>query len=42
MPRPTPHNQFIAIAGTIARGFTEQPTGNPHRQRERSGAGSKC
>ena len=42
MPRLTPHYQFIAVAPTIARGFTEQATGNPQeRQRERSGAGSK-
>ena len=33
MPRPTPHYQFIAIARTIARGFTEQATGNPQERR---------
>ena len=34
MPRLTPHYQFIAIAPTIARGFTEQATGNPRRGSE--------
>jgi hypothetical protein len=29
MPTPTPPYQFIAIARTIARGFTEQAIGHP-------------
>jgi hypothetical protein len=29
MPAPTPPYQFIAIARTIARGFTEQAAGRP-------------
>ena len=29
MPRPAPPYQFIAIARTIARGFTEQAIGHP-------------
>ncbi len=29
MPTPTPPYQFIAIARTIARGFTEQAIGRP-------------
>jgi hypothetical protein len=29
MPTPTPPYQFIAIASTIARGFTEQAAGHP-------------
>ena len=29
MPRPAPPYQFIAIARTIARGFTEQAIGVP-------------
>ncbi len=29
MPTPTPPYQFIAIARTIARGFTEQAVGHP-------------
>ena len=29
MPKPTPPYQFIAIARTIARGFTEQAIGPP-------------
>jgi hypothetical protein len=29
MPTPTPPYQFIAIARTIARGFSEQAIGHP-------------
>ena len=29
MPTPTPPSQFIAIARTIARGFTAQAIGHP-------------
>ena len=29
MPLPPPPNQFIAIARTIVRGFTEQAAGHP-------------
>ena len=33
MPSPSSHNQFIATTRTIARGFTEQPTGPPQERR---------